>query len=290
VRRLKITELIRKNKKTFALAIAVLAILSYFGYNYTQNNPKFCTTCHLMNEAYETWEVSVMHELNCHKCHETDLIESLNHVREVIFEKPTKVTKLTEVDNEVCKSCHAINNPQWPQVVNTTGHELHFFGSNQPPDCIDCHGLRLHDFVPPEETCEECHGEIYEQSVEDMDIHCLVCHEFTVLENKLIPERGDCLDCHESQETMGVSFPADAHTDTPCMNCHNPHEEEQYTECSVCHDVSTKGLHTESAHANCTACHTPHSLVPMRDNCLSCHIDKTEHFAPTDCASCHSGS
>jgi len=290
VRWLKITELIGRNKKIFAAALVVLAIPSYFVYDYTQHNPKFCTTCHLMDEAYETWDASAMHDLNCHKCHESDMLESLDHVREVVFEKPEEVTKLTEIDNEVCENCHATNDPQWLQVVNTAGHEVHFFGVNQPPDCIDCHGIQLHVFEPPEETCEECHGEEYEQPVEDMHTHCVVCHEFTVTEHELIPERGDCLDCHEAQDTMGVSFPTDAHTDTPCMNCHNPHEEEQHTECSVCHDVSTEGLHTESAHTDCEACHTPHSSEPMRDNCLSCHLDKVDHFAPADCATCHSGS
>ncbi len=218
------------------------------------------------------------------------MLESLDHVREVIFENPQEVTKLTEIDNEVCESCHATNDPQWLQVVNTAGHEEHFFGRAQPPYCIDCHGIQLHVFEPPEETCLKCHDEESLQPTEDMNIHCIVCHEFTATDHELIPERGDCLDCHEASETMGVSFPTDAHKDTPCMNCHDPHEEEQHKECSACHDVSEKGLHTETAHTDCHACHTPHSSVPMRDNCLSCHLDKTEHFAPAECTTCHSGS
>ncbi len=281
-------ELLKKNQKIIFAALIVVAIPSYFVYDYTQHNPKFCTTCHLMNEAYEAWDASAMHDLDCHKCHETDMMESLGHVREVIFEKPQEVTKITEVDNKLCENCHASEDPQWLQVVNTAGHKVHFFESNEAPDCIDCHGIQLHVFEPPEETCDACHGEEFDQPCVDMRVHCVVCHEFTVTGDDLIPARSDCLDCHEAQDTMGVSFPTDAHSDTPCMNCHNPHDREQHSECTTCHPVPSKGLHEETAHVNCISCHTPHSDEPMRDNCLSCHLDKTEHFEPANCVSCHS--
>jgi hypothetical protein len=287
---MNIKELVVKNKKIFALAIVILAIPSYFVYDYTQHNPRFCTTCHLMDEAYDTWDASAMHNLNCHKCHETDMLESLDHVREVLFEKPEEVTKLTEIDNKVCENCHASDDPKWLQVVNTAGHQEHFFGKDMPPDCIDCHGIQLHVFEPPEETCMNCHSDEALQPTEDMHIHCVACHVFTVADKELVPERSQCLTCHEASKTMGVSFPTGAHNDTACINCHNPHEEEEHKECSACHDVSKKGLHMEMAHTDCVVCHTPHSSVPMRDNCLMCHLDKIDHFAPAECKTCHPGS
>jgi len=290
VKLLKITELIVKYKKIIIIALVVMAIPSYFIYDYTQHNPKFCITCHLMDEAYDTWDVSAMHDLDCHSCHESDIVTSMDHLREVIFENPQEVTKMTEIDNELCEHCHESNDPQWLQILGTAGHEVHVIDRNQPPDCIDCHGLRLHIFRPAQEVCSECHGEENNQPVEDMDIHCIVCHEFLATEHELIPEQGECLSCHEAQDTMGVSFPSDAHADTPCMNCHQPNEEAQHIECIVCHEIPEEGIHTTVAHSNCATCHIPHSSDPMRDNCLSCHLDREDHFSPTECIICHSGS
>ena len=283
-----IFDFIKKNQKIFAVALVVLAIPSYFIYDYTQHNPKFCTTCHLMNDAYETWDASAMHDLNCHSCHETNMIESLDHVREVIFEKPDTVTKPTVIENELCEKCHASEDPKWLQISNTAGHKVHIFTQDEEPECIGCHGLQLHVFEPPEEACYKCHDEDYEGASEEMGAHCTVCHEFTVTDHELIPQRDDCADCHDGQQTMGVSFPDAAHNDTACIDCHNPHIEEQHTECSECHEVGLGGgLHAVVAHYECSSCHVPHSSDPMRGECLSCHVDMSDHGGSAECSLCH---
>lgn len=283
-----IFDFIKRNQKIVVAALLVLAVPSYFIYDYTQNNPKFCTSCHLMNDAYETWDASAMHDLNCHNCHETNMIESLDHVREVIFEKPDEVTKPTVIENELCEKCHASNDPKWIQVSNTAGHKVHIFTQDEEPECIGCHGLQLHVFEPPEEACYKCHDEDYEGASEEMGAHCTVCHEFTVTDHELIPQREDCVDCHDSQQTMGVSFPEAAHNDTACIDCHNPHIEEQHIECSECHEVGLGGgLHAVVAHYECSSCHVPHSSDPMRGECLSCHVDMSNHGGSVECSLCH---
>ena len=156
------------------------------------------------------------------------------------------------------------------------------------PDCIDCHGLQLHVFEPAEENCDTCHGEELDEPCVDMQVDCVVCHAFTVAGDDLFPGRDDCLSCHAAKDTMGVTFPSDAHSDSLCLDCHNPHDKEQDNECTTCHPVPSSELHQETAHENCETCHTPHSDEPMRDSCLSCHLDKTEHFEPANCVSCHS--
>ncbi|MCW4048350.1 MAG: hypothetical protein NWE89_01305 [Candidatus Bathyarchaeota archaeon] len=277
---------VRRNQMLLALALIVIAIPSLFIYDYTQNNPKFCTTCHLMSDAYDTWSVSAMHDLTCHECHVNDMVESLGHVVEVLTVNPDVVTKPTEIDNELCEHCHASEDPQWLQVVNTAGHKVHFYGSENYADCIDCHGLRLHTFTPPEETCLECHDESMGQAEEIMETHCVACHQFTVTEHELIPETAECLSCHNGRDDLGVSFPEEGHTDAQCVSCHNPHEEELTFDCSDCHDPSGD-LHEMTYHYLCTTCHIPHSETTMRENCLTCHGDKDEHYAPANCATCH---
>jgi len=287
VTEIRLFDFLKRNKKIAVATLLVLTIPSYFIYDYTQNNPKFCTTCHLMNDAYETWDASAMHELNCHNCHESNILESLDHVIEVLFENPDEVTKLTVIENEVCEKCHADNDPQWLQVANTAGHEVHLF-TQEEPTCIGCHGLQLHVFAASEETCYQCHSPDHDAACEVMDVHCIVCHEFTDTENELIPQRDDCLRCHEGQQIMGVSFPSGAHNDTACDNCHNLHIEEQIIECVTCHtEILGGGLHTLSAHDDCNDCHVPHSSESMSDGCLSCHVDKTEHFLQAECSVCH---
>jgi nitrate/TMAO reductase-like tetraheme cytochrome c subunit len=286
--RVKLPEMNRRNLILISIIVIVVMVPSVFAYNYFQNNPKFCTTCHLMNQAYETWDHSAMHEVNCHTCHEAGIVEGLGHVVDVITKNPQEVTRPTEVDNEICETCHTSEDPKWLQVVNTAGHKVHFFGSGQPPDCIDCHGIQLHVFEPPEEACDECHETTTMMGTPEMHIHCLVCHEFTVQDESLFPEHGECAACHEEKETMEITFPTNAHANTTCLNCHNPHVEEQQTDCVTCHDGPETGLHQLSAHGNCESCHVPHSSEDMRDVCVSCHTDKDEHYAPTECATCHS--
>jgi len=143
---IQIPEMNRRNQVLLLLILVIIALPSYLIYDYTQHNPKFCTTCHLMNTAYDTWNMSAMHDLDCHKCHETDMVESLGHVVEVVFEDPHEVTKITEIDNELCIDCHASNDYEWIQVMTTEGHRVHFFDNSDPPFCIDCHGLNLHVF------------------------------------------------------------------------------------------------------------------------------------------------
>jgi nitrate/TMAO reductase-like tetraheme cytochrome c subunit len=284
---MKLPEMTRRNKTLLLLALIIIAVPSIFIYNYTQNDPRFCTSCHLMNEAYDTWTVSAMHDLTCHECHETDMIESVGHVVEVLTKSPEEVTKPTEIDNSVCERCHASNDPKWLQVENTAGHNVHIYGAADHVDCIDCHGLSLHVFEPPEATCVQCHGEEISNVEEIMGTHCVVCHEFTAVDHDIFPEDNVCLQCHEEQSLKSLSFPVNAHNDTACINCHNPHEEEPFPDCTSCH-VEGGGLHAEPSHVECTSCHVPHSDVGIRETCESCHVDKVDHYAPANCATCHS--
>lgn len=276
----------RKNQILLLLTLLVIAIPTIFIYDYTQNNPKFCTTCHLMNEAYDTWQTSAMHDLNCHNCHETDMITSLNHLYEVLVKKPQNVTKPIEIDNEVCVECHKSEDPQFPQISNTTGHKVHIYGNGDDTECIECHGISLHVFQPPEEACFKCHEPEKIHVSETMRADCLDCHQFLVEEEDLIPQRANCLDCHEEKELVTISMPADAHLNSTCTTCHNPHGQVTDIDCMECHTVD-EGLHDISQHTNCTSCHVPHKTPTIRETCESCHIDKVDHYTPVHCTKCH---
>src|SRR3989338_11715118 len=44
-------------------------IVSYRVYDYLENNPTFCKSCHIMETAFASWEKSVHAMVNCHDCH-----------------------------------------------------------------------------------------------------------------------------------------------------------------------------------------------------------------------------
>lgn len=286
--KIKIPEMTRRNKILIVITLVAITIPSLLIYDYTQNNPKFCTTCHLMSHAYETWDQSAMNELNCHECHESDMIESLGHVVEVLTKNPQEVTKITEIDNELCEHCHSSNKPQWTQVTYTAGHRIHIFEKGDPPACIECHGLVLHVFEAANDICEECHFERFTFNTHDQILNCTDCHEFNA--RLLFPKKEDCIDCHDFARKMSImeeTYHKSTQVETNCMSCHNPHTDKLYYECEDCHDMSGSGLHNIIEHNECETCHTPHSEVEMRQNCLTCHTDRDNHFTPVECYNCH---
>jgi len=280
---------IRKNAYLLLFILIIVSIPSAFAYNYIQNDPRFCTTCHLMNKAVSTWNSSAMHSLNCKVCHEADIITDVNHLVSVVVYGKSVVDQPVVIDNKICEDCHISNDPKWLQVENTAGHKVHIFDSTQSANCIDCHGARLHDFLPPQEICVKCHTADKQIAEQTMGTHCTTCHEFLATNSTLIPEKHTCLSCHPEKNTMGVSFPANAHSDVNCTTCHDPHIKSVFLNCTSCHSPSSlKGLHSTPAHNNCISCHVPHDTNTLRDNCVSCHTDKTSHNSPIDCANCHS--
>jgi hypothetical protein len=96
-----------------------------------------------------------------------------------------------------------------------------------------------------------------------------------------------CTDCHEGADT----FPHELITLTPCLSCHEPHNEETSGDlhagvtCSACHLAGTAGseaphlLLDAKAETSCQRCHHPSNkmrasamvLPPKSALCLACH-------------------
>jgi len=283
---MKLPEMNRRNQVLLLLVLIIIAVPSFLIFDYTQNNPNFCTTCHIMDEAFDTWATSTHGDINCHYCHEPDMITNIQNVYDVITKNPTEVTKHAEIENELCEKCHTSNDPQWRQVLNTAGHESHVFGENKEVYCIECHGMELHDFVPGREACLDCHTTENEHGSDTMVIDCVVCHDFLVETDDLTPARGKCLECHSAKEDITLSMPTEAHLDSTCTNCHDPHGDVTAEDCTTCHDED-EGIHSIAFHMLCTSCHVPHEEVGVRETCESCHDDKIDHYAPVSCIECH---
>jgi hypothetical protein len=214
------------------------------------------------------------------------MVTNIRNVIDVVTKNPSEVTKHAEIDNELCEACHTQNDPQWLQILGTSGHQVHVYGENDEVNCILCHGMELHDFVPGEEACLDCHDVEGVHAETSFISDCITCHDFLGEGDDLTPENDLCIECHGDEGEITVSMPEGTHIDTTCTNCHNPHGDAIAEDCSDCHSVD-EGLHDVAVHSNCVNCHVPHEVADIRDTCESCHLDKTEHYAPVSCTSCH---
>jgi hypothetical protein len=270
---------------------------SYRIYDYTQNDPEFCRSCHTMEKAWSRWQQSEHSEIGCHSCHHVNPVQGAQLVMNYLMERPDQNTNHAHVTDEACEQCHYSGNPTWVQVADTAGHRVHAEQENIA--CQTCHGMRLHEFTPATEICAACHADHvaeHEKAIKVpamQDMHCIECHPFLREDSPLRPTRETCLGCHQKTATQdGVVFPDNAPMMWDCKECHKPHEKDMpVVDCLSCHtDARQQGLHGASTHSqtSCTACHKPHEWkVTSRDQCLACHTDRAGHNEGQVCADCH---
>jgi hypothetical protein len=287
-----------------AAAIPVVLVLAagigsvgYRTYDYVEHDNTFCTSCHVMIEAYERFTESAHAELGCHDCHKQPVTASLRQLFLWVADRPEEVGPHAPVPDIRCRACHIDQDPErWPQIAASIGHRLHF--ESDDPDlgelkCVSCHGVSVHDFVPAAATCGECHEEAEIQlgrMTGSTEMHCVVCHDF--LGRDLVtlpgldegiamaPTRAECLGCHEMAELLVPDeFETEPHGGV-CGACHNPHNQTEplgaAAACEGCHtEVETLNEFHRSLHAeiqsDCTTCHSAHSWKADKLECLDCH-------------------
>lgn len=277
------------------LAIAA-GVGSYRAYRYIEHDAKFCLSCHTMNSAYALWEKSGHKNIDCHVCHVPNIASNLHQIWVYATRRPDLVVKHAEVDRTVCEKCHAGggNASKWNHIVETPGHRVHV--GKERIECIQCHSMSVHRFVPPKETCATCHKKVTLVAAGTMaEMHCLQCHPFLADDSKrpLKPDRAACLDCHERRQVAGEIFPAKAPMKWDCGRCHKPHEKLYIgtADCFSCHNTMTEGVHRMRGHGQCLDCHRPHGWSTSEVNCTGCHatiVQAKHHPTPgKSCKDCH---
>jgi hypothetical protein len=299
------------------ILIAVLVLVSVTGgsytafnlYDFTQNDPKFCVSCHIMQEAFETWERSEHSNINCHECHQLTIPEANHLLFSFIVHSPEKVPDRhgkVIVPWKNCTQCHWEVNERFPQaekINDSRLHARHYF--MEQVECSKCHGYKLHEFMPEERFCLMCHeGKIIHGNGME-ELACLNCH--TEMEPDLRPNRAKCLLCHGTgemaecdqevescvdlkyfspdQATVDAAIKINIVKDSPmqfsCDTCHHPHEVSRpdWGNCLDCHRqilmVGAHGLHIQEMGLDCSQCHKPH-LWRVTDEqakitCTVCH-------------------
>ncbi|MDO8518625.1 MAG: cytochrome c3 family protein [Deltaproteobacteria bacterium] len=260
-------EFLSLRKRTRLILVLLVAFfvliggLSTIGYRYVQHDPRFCTSCHIMEDPYEKWSESPHHLVDCHSCHKQGTKEKLWQVWFYVTQRPDEVVHHPELDHKVCAQCHLSKDEHWKQIGETAGHKIHF--EKAGIDCLACHMGGVHEFLRPIDSCVTCHADKAEGPGKKMAFaHCTDCHNFLGKKDNLMPARKDCLACHEKIKVGREKFPKDAPmSDFDCGTCHKPHEKIRPDSevCLACHTDVGASHYGKTADQTCTACHKPHT-------------------------------
>lgn len=302
---------ILKNR-IFLLIFAFLLLLGGFGgyrvYDYFENNPEFCKSCHIMETAFALWEKSVHARINCHDCHHLPPSEGLKLLYSFVVNRPMSIPprhgKII-VPGKLCVKCHLEKSKKYPEAVSIAVSQFHGkHGFEKKIECSKCHGYKTHEFLPEERFCVMCHEgkEVHGAGMEGLA--CLNCHSDRAKD--LRPEREKCLFCHGSDEirvqmirekrldvrhfqpspekiekAIKIVEPPDSKHMFYCYNCHKPHEKARpdWSECMNCHgeiiETGRHKLHVKDMNIECQSCHKPHLFMiteaQSKRECTKCH-------------------
>jgi nitrate/TMAO reductase-like tetraheme cytochrome c subunit len=290
-----------------AITLVILGGIGFAGtwsWNYMMHTNEFCSGCHIMATPFQRFGTSEHAKLQCHDCHRQSIFASMAELYVQVTERPDKIPEHRTVPNAICSECHIQRDADstWKRVSATAGHQVHL--NPRSPlmarmECTTCHAREVHRFKPVSETCAQsgCHDDIKVElgkMAQQTDLHCTVCHQFTVkaVEGNpidssraaLIPTDQQCLGCHEMKERLGAFAPENEPHGAKCGSCHNPHT--QTNPQGAFQSCATSGCHARSD--TLTAMHR--SLGRHRlQTCGACHGAHTWKANAVDCKSCHSG-
>ncbi|HEB76469.1 MAG TPA: hypothetical protein ENJ04_08980 [Nitrospirae bacterium] len=301
-----------KGKIIIAVLLLVIivggGVVAFKFYDFTQNNPKFCISCHLMKPAYDAWQKSEHTGINCHECHHLSIPEQNKLLITFVLHRPKSVPPRhgkVIVPWKYCVECHWEKSEKYPKakkINNSMMHAKHYF--MEKIECSKCHGYVVHKFTPEERFCLRCHKGKEVHGVGMEGLACLNCHTDRTVD--LRPGRKKCLFCHGSEEvrkeliadnTIDVQFflpgketiskadkidvPKDAPMQFYCYKCHKPHAEimPAYGTCLSCHprilNVGMHKMHVQTMGIECKTCHKPHSWRVTKEQaqttCTQCH-------------------
>ena len=289
-----------------AAAIVVLTAAGFGAatWNFMMHDNDFCSGCHVMAPSFGRFQTSEHKDLNCHDCHQQPLTASMRQLYLWVLDRPEEIGPHAKVPTERCAECHIQEQPDsvWQRISATAGHRLHLesdSASLRDVQCVTCHGLTVHQFVPADSTCGQssCHQqtEIRLAGMRDQtSLHCTLCHQFTapVAEQTaldtsramLVPREQECLGCHEMRERLKDFDPEAEPHDAVCGACHNPHKQESPE--AAFETCATSGCHARAD--TITPFHRGLRAGVLED-CGECHKAHNWHVESTQCLTCHRG-
>ncbi len=278
----KLVEKLLEHVKGFLLAafvtVAILTVLvGYRYYHYTQDDPQFCASCHLMKDAFIEWQKGKHRDVVCQKCHQLSILEKNRLLIAYVVKgtQPLAQTHGREKPWTACRGCHMESIEQGSVTMNKSyGHARHVF--MQGLQCKVCHKRTTHNFRPNETACQNCHKDKIVHGVGMETFSCLNCHSFSEKTPSMIP-KDRCTKCHTQVPKTGPM------SGLLCHQCHKPHGNikpaaatcvnechrnkpstgqhalhfRQGIDCMYCHKAHTWLVGTSRAKSLCGKCHQP---------------------------------
>lgn len=261
------------SQKEKTVLVSIMLVISVIGiilavryYTYIQKNPEFCSSCHLMEEAYSAWKKSGHRFIVCQDCHRLGIIEQNRLLVKFVFttDRKTPEPHGNVTPWESCTHCHWEEATQGGlNVTKSTGHARHV--TVERLKCMDCHTRSVHAFRPDRNACLRCHKDWKIHGVGMEETSCMTCHPFSSKSaGGFIPDRQRCLTCH--RESSKTAFPDKVPmARMNCYECHKPHHriKPNDEDCLRCHTrevLASKPVHRQGKH--CTVCHVPHRWIP----------------------------
>ncbi len=254
----------------------ILIVKGYQFYEYTQTDPAFCSTCHLMEEGVKSWRVSNHSHITCQKCHVISLIEENRLLLAFAVKGSWKVKQEHGSIKpwQGCLNCHMQEAAQGSKTLRASyGHARHVF--MQDIECGACHRGDVHDFNADSKRCQRCHKDKLVHGMGMAGLYCLNCHSFGEAKIKMVSQKR-CFECHKGIPPRGVM------AGVKCFDCHNPHGrlKMESKDClGSCHGNETRvgrhGKHLKLTPLQCIDCHKPHTWVIGKEAakglCDRCH-------------------
>src|SRR5471032_2014298 len=151
---------------TTALVVGVAGLGSaLYGYNYVMHENDFCQSCHIMDTAWNRFQVSAHKNIQCHACHRQPMYVSSVELFWWVTERRMTVPPHDKVPSAVCRECHmrAGTDSARTLVTLTAGHAVHLKSDSSAiknVQCVSCHGRDFHVFKPSNASCTQsgCHA------------------------------------------------------------------------------------------------------------------------------------
>ena len=257
--------------------IAVIgALAGYKYYRYTQENPEFCNSCHLMQEAFKSWQISTHRRFTCQECHSMNILEQNRLLVAFVVNPKAKIKQKHGSINawQGCKDCHMYEVAQGSITLRESyGHAKHVF--MQGIGCGKCHKGDMHQFNVTRNECLSCHKDKLIHGMGMRGLECLNCHSYSESAPKMIASER-CRSCHRDMPDKSPM------SGLQCFDCHKPHSKirMETKDClGACHGnesrVGQHGLHMTKANLGCMDCHRAHTWVIGRRQakglCDRCH-------------------
>ena len=258
------------------LVAVIGAVVGYKYYRYTQEQPAFCASCHLMQEAEKSWQRSSHKRYVCQVCHKMGILEQNKLLIAFVANPKGNIKQKHGKINPwlVCKDCHMYDVAQGSITLrNSYGHARHVF--MQEITCERCHKGDMHEFTVTKAECMSCHKDKLIHGMGMTGLACLNCHSYSESAPKMIGTKR-CLRCHKDVPERSPM------SGLKCFECHKPHGKikMETKDClGSCHgnesSVGQHGLHMTKVKMECVDCHYPHVWTigkkQARGLCDRCH-------------------